>query len=362
MTTFIPGTELSRRFYDEAVRPLLRSHFPHLVYAAAHLGPGSDVLGFDTEMSTDHDWGPRFFLFLREEDMHLQSRIDALLREQLPTVFYGYPVSISQTADAQQSERGVLDHRVNITTLRSMLLDHLDYDLDQPLMPADWLSISSQQLREWTTGAVHHDGIGTLTNLRSHLHWYPTDVWLYLLAAGWHRLAQEEHLMPRAGFVGDELGSALIGSRLVRDVMSLCFLYEKHYAPYPKWFGTAFRQLTCAADITPFLWRATQAATWQAREEALCDAYIFLASIHNAAGITEPLETATRSFFGRPFTVIMADRFADALRAAIGAPDVQRIAAQSLLGSIDQFSDSTDLRSHAHWRKFLLRLYQAEAE
>jgi hypothetical protein len=47
--------------------------------------------------------------------------------------------------------------------------------------------------------------------------------------------------MPRAGFVGDELGSALIGSRLVRDIMNLCFLLEKQYAPYPKWFGTAFQ-------------------------------------------------------------------------------------------------------------------------
>jgi hypothetical protein len=58
----------------------------------------------------------------------------------------------------------------------------------------------------------------------------------------------------------------------------------------------------------------------------------------------------------------MADRFADALRAAIGDPDVQRIAAQSLVGSIDQFSDSTDLRSHARWRKFVRRFYQAENE
>ncbi len=32
--------------------------------------------------------------------------------------------------------------------------------------------------------------------------------------------------MPRAGFVGDEPGSALIGVRLVGDIMNLCFLVE----------------------------------------------------------------------------------------------------------------------------------------
>jgi hypothetical protein len=32
------------------------------------LGNGSEVLGFDTELSTDHDWSPRVVLFLRDED------------------------------------------------------------------------------------------------------------------------------------------------------------------------------------------------------------------------------------------------------------------------------------------------------
>ena len=53
---FIPGLELSARFYREAVRPLLDARFPGLRHAAARLGRGSDVLGFDTEMSMDHDW------------------------------------------------------------------------------------------------------------------------------------------------------------------------------------------------------------------------------------------------------------------------------------------------------------------
>jgi hypothetical protein len=35
--------------------------------------------------------------------------------------------------------------------------------------------------------------------------------------------------MGRAGYVGDELGAALIGSRLVRDMMRLCFLMERQY-------------------------------------------------------------------------------------------------------------------------------------
>ncbi|WP_041254436.1 hypothetical protein [Frankia sp. EAN1pec] len=44
---FLPGLQLCRLFYTEAVRPLLEQAFPGLRHAAARVGPGSEVLGFD---------------------------------------------------------------------------------------------------------------------------------------------------------------------------------------------------------------------------------------------------------------------------------------------------------------------------
>ena len=107
--------------------------------------------------------------------------------------------------------------------------------------------------------------------MRERLAFYPRDVWLYLLAAGWARIGQEEHLMGRAGSVGDEVGAALIAARLVRDVMRLGFLMERQYPPYPKWFGTAFRRLACAERLLPALERTLQATTWQdTRDRGSC--------------------------------------------------------------------------------------------
>lgn len=79
MTTssFIPGLELSHRFYLEAVRPLLDEAAPGVTHSAARLGSGSEVLGFDTARSADHEWGPRLQIFLRSQDVTRGARITA---------------------------------------------------------------------------------------------------------------------------------------------------------------------------------------------------------------------------------------------------------------------------------------------
>jgi hypothetical protein len=64
LDAFIPGLELNRLFFEEVVRPLIAAQFPDLAYSAALIGYGSDVLGYDTVLSTDHEWGPRLLLFL----------------------------------------------------------------------------------------------------------------------------------------------------------------------------------------------------------------------------------------------------------------------------------------------------------
>ncbi len=87
MSAFLQGGVLSRRFYEEAVRPLLAEFFASIPYAAAHLGAGSDVLGFDTEMSQDHDWGPVVHIFLKDEDASLVEDMREILRDRLPRLF-----------------------------------------------------------------------------------------------------------------------------------------------------------------------------------------------------------------------------------------------------------------------------------
>lgn len=360
MPGFIPGLDLAELFYREAVRPILDAGYPGLAHSAALLGSGSEVLGFDTEMSTDHDWGPRFQLFLTEAEFARHgAAIEQLLRHRLPREFRGYPTAFGEPdlGPPGTQKPGPLNHRVWVVTPRAFVREMLGFDLDREIEPADWLSFQPQSLLALTSGRIFDDGIG-LQAVRDRFAYYPHDVWLYLLASGWMRISQEEHLMGRAGLVGDELGSALIGSRLVRDGMRLAFLMERRYPPYPKWYGTAFHRLACAPKLSPHLLAASHAKSWQEREEHLVGAYEYLATMHNALGLTEPLPARCEPFFGRPFRVIRGGRFADALAARITDPVVRRIASRRLIGSIDQFSDSTDLLSHPSWRPMLRRLYE----
>ncbi|GAB3954606.1 DUF4037 domain-containing protein [Kribbella albertanoniae] len=298
----IPGIELCRRFYVEVVGPQLT--VPH---SAALIGRGSEVLGFDDEMSADHNCEARVVLFVEDP---------AFLAPDVPGEFLG---------------RKTL---VEVHTLSGFFTQQLGFDPSAGVRVADWFTLPEQSLRMLTAGAVFHDDLG-LQDVRDRLAYYPDDVWRYLMIAAWWRVHPEMNLVGRAGHVGDELGSALIGSQLVEDLMRLCFLMERQYAPYSKWFGTAFAQLSCGPELEPILYAVLRAADWQDREKALLAAYEAVAALHNRLGITAPVELGIEQMWGRPFKVVWGD-FPGALSAAITDPAVRAIADRWPVGGIDR--------------------------
>jgi len=357
-TPFIKGLDLSQIFYEEAVKPILDRHFPGLPHSAALIGMGSEVLGFDTPQSRDHDWGPRAMLFLSEA-AHAQysDQITQLLSRELPAQIRGYHTNFVRYEDSvgamAPSDDGLIHHRVRLYTVRGYAEYLLNFDPTGDIGAADWLSIPEYRLLMFTAGRVFHDGMGELEPLRVKLHYYPHDEWLYMLAAQWQRIAQEEPFMGRCGQVEDELGSRLVAARLVRDLMRLCFLMKRTYTPYIKWLGTAFARLDCAGTLTPIFLRVLESQSWQEREKHLTTAYEFVAGMHNDLGITEPLSTKVSQFYLRPFFVIQAERFVKAIRAAITSTEA--LALPENLGAVDQFVDSTDALNEPAWSKELYK-------
>ena len=342
---FLPGLDLSHRFYREVVSPILSARFPGLAHTAGLIGFGSDVIGCDTPMSRDHMWGPRLVLFLAEEDFAaLQPAVDAALRQGLPHEFLGYPVDFGSADDVgvrimAPGRQGEVEHLVEISTIPAYFDRELGPGRWQDPAPADWLTFSEHRLLTLTAGGLWRDDL-SLAEIRKRLAYYPQPVWLYLLACQWSQIGQEEPFVGRAGEAGDDTGSRLVAARLVQSVMRLAFLLEKRYAPYSKWFGTHFQRLGLALQLSPHLGAALAAEDWQTRQAALCRCYETLAERQNALSLTEAVETRCSPFHNRPFPVIHGDEIAARLQTSINDPLIR---SWKLWGGVNQFSSSTDL-------------------
>jgi hypothetical protein len=340
MTTFISARDLGAGFHTEVIRPLLG----RLPYAAGLLGWGSDVLGYDTARSTDHGWGPRLHIFVDPDQV---APVAKLVDDNLPAQYRGYAVRFGW--DTQEPV-----HHVTVTSLSDWLTDHLGFDAAQGVGTEDWLITPQQQLLGVVAGAVYADD-GRLQPIREALQWYPDDVWIWLLACQWSRIAQEEPFVQRTDEVGDHLGSRVVAARLVRDVMRLALLMERTYAPYTKWLGTAFARLGHDDGLDRVLAEVLAADELVDRERALVTAYRLMARRHNALGVTEEVDPDVRQFFDRPATVLGADRFVAACVARVRDPLLRRL---ELVGGIDQFADNTDLLSTTAAYRRLVKIYE----
>ena len=328
MTTFVPGRDLCAAFYREVLAPAVS--VPH---SAGLIGPGSDVLGYDTARSTDHDWGPRAVILVGDGDRGpVCRRVDRVL----PETFRGWPVRMGRDGLP-------LEPHVEVVTPAEWLRSQFGFDpTARPLSAADWLLLPQQRILGLVQGAVFADDLGVLARARELLAWYPDDVWWWLVACLWRRLDQEEPFVQRTAEVGDELGSGVIAARQVRDCMRLALLLERRHAPYSKWLGTAFARLPDADGLGAALAAALAAPDLAARESALGTAYTALARRFNAVAPGDPLDATLRAFWDRPARVLGAERFA---RAALDAVRNERLRRFPLIGSVDHVADSTDVLS-----------------
>ena len=363
MPEFMPGLQLSEIFYQETIKPLLAANYPGLTYSAARLGWGSDVMGFDTPMSMDHGWGPKVTLFLAEDDYtDLHCQLEDFFSHHLPFEIQGFPTNFGEPYE----DGGIMEvklnyplhHMITITTPERFFKDYLGLDIHENITTATWLTLPQQLLRTVRSGRIYFDGLGVLSDLQRTLHWYPHDLWLFLMANQWRRVDQEEPFIGRTGSVGDELGSSLIAARLVHEIMCLMFLMEKQYAPYSKWFGTAFQLLSPASKFTPIFQQILKSKDWKEREANLSQAYLALVDAHNQLNVTPIVKPDISSFHGRPFLVPHSSRFVDALLEQITDPGV--IALAPHMGSIDQIVNSIDVLTDIPLLPRFRALYQQQ--
>ncbi|KQR52332.1 hypothetical protein ASF88_12340 [Leifsonia sp. Leaf336] len=338
------GIELARAYCDEVVAPLVSSQFPGLPFSAGRLGQGSDVLGLDDRTSRDHDWGLRLQLFVAADAVDDVARY---LDEALPESFAGLPTRFAFTSESDPR------NHVDVSSVGSFLRSRLGFDPRAGIAARDWLSLTGQAVLEVVAGPVFIDADGELDTARRDLAWYPEEVWRYVLACDWMRLAQELPLMGRAAELGDETGARIIAARLAHVAMHLAFLLERRWPPYSKWFGTAFAALPGAEELQLPIDTVLTAAEPGAAQHALADALQRLLERQNERGLTD-VSRATIPFWDRPFLHPDPAIIAQLLDPIVdpGIRDLPRGR-----GSIDQWTDNVDLLMNPEARR---RAYRAE--
>jgi hypothetical protein len=198
MSDFIKGLQLSESFYNEVVAEILNQNFPGLPYSARLIGWGSEVLGYDDVISSDHNWGLRFQLFLKEEDYKDQyQKINQAFNEKLPNEYKSHPLSfeINVNSDQRDLEKTKNSrHNIDIETIEGFFTRYLGRNPCNKISIADWLTFSEHKLLTVTNGKVFYDGLGELESIRQKLNYYPRDIWLYLLSTQWGKYLKNRHL------------------------------------------------------------------------------------------------------------------------------------------------------------------------
>lgn len=359
---FIPGIQLNEGFFFDVVKPLIEQYYPDLSYSTALIGYGSDVLGIDTAVSMDHNWGPRFQIFLAEQDFaDIAPKLHTTLQEHLPVSYKGFPTNYTdKRADFTQSmlsvKTGPVNHLIEMHTIASFIKKSIGADTSQEIVLADWLTFPEQGLIELTRGTVYYDGLGSLNQVREVFSFYPKDIWLIKMAVLWHAISEEEAFIGRCHDLGDELGSQIITMRIVNFLMKLCFYLEKQYIPYSKWFGTFFNRLKCAPALKPVFLAIVNNTNDNSREARLAETYRIIGDMHNMLGVTEPIDFTMRNFYGRPYQVVFAERIVESLKAAIDDQSIKNL--NFVMIGVEQLTDGIDMTEQKEFLREMVMFSQ----
>ncbi len=238
----IKGIELSREFYIRIGKPVLEELFPEYMEKAAVglVGEGSECYGFDDILSTDHDYGPGFCVWLDREDYHKAGERMNQIYEALPREYRGIAERLTRVESA--GRRGILE--IDAFYRKFLGRDRLPENL------REWLIIPEHYLAVATNGEVFEDRLGRFSKIReSLLSYYPEDVRLKKIAARAITMAHSgqcnyNRMMQRH----DTVSAVLALGEFVKAALSMVYLLNKKYAPYYKWM---WRGLEKVERLTP---------------------------------------------------------------------------------------------------------------
>ena len=239
------GIELSKEYFEAFGKEVLETEFSAALplLAVGLVGGGSECLGFDDEVSTDHDFEPGFCIFLPDEET--VDRRTAFLLERayakLPKEFMG--VQRSPLNPVGGNRHGVI-------RMEDFFLEKVG-SRDGRLSLGQWFSVPEQGLLEATSGAVFFDNLGKFSEIRKRLGYFPEDIRLKKLSGHLLLMAQSgQYNYNRCILRGNTAAAQMAVFEFTKSALHTIYLLNRTYMPYYKWSFRGLEGLPILGDLT----------------------------------------------------------------------------------------------------------------
>lgn len=229
MEKWMSGIQICRSYYEAYGKPMIETQFPAYKdkIAVGLVGKGSDCFGFDDEYSRDHDYGPRFVMWVTAKTYEEIGEALQQAYEKLPTSYQG--VERIETFHGRD--------RAGVMVIEEFYKKLLGADLFNNPSVQDWLEVEEYALAAAINGEVFTDAEGIFTSYRNKLKaYYPKTVWYRRLAQAAALFSQNgQYNMPRMLKRGQFVAAELAKAECMKQAMKLQYLLNHQYAPHDKW-------------------------------------------------------------------------------------------------------------------------------
>ena len=237
------GLNLSKEYYyaygEKALKQEFSEIFPRL--AIGLVGQGSECLGYDDNLSQDHDFEPGFCIFITREDYEKYGFKLERAYAKLPKEFKGYK---------RQLLSPVGGNRHGVIVIEDFYKNFLGSE-NAPSNLMDWLYLPSYSIKNACNGEVFLDNLGVFSSIREKLlNFYPEDVRRKKIAGHLALMAQSgQYNYDRLVERGETGASQLAIYEFVKNAISVIFLLNKTYEPFYKWAYKELRGLSILSHL-----------------------------------------------------------------------------------------------------------------
>lgn len=246
----IKGLDLSEMFYEEVAKEAIVSQFGGYVQrmSIGLVGEGSECFGFDDAISTDHDFGPGFCIWLNRADYEQIGADLQKLYDTLPKTYKGY-------TRLDKCSTG----RVGVWCMDDFFKHYAGYERAEDIPDEDGvLAISDDGMATILNGRLFHDPNHQFQERRLAFYEAFSDkIWKVKIARALIQLGQYgQSNYPRAMKRRDYVTAQITLYKYVETLLQFVHYINHIFPPYYKWLkasASTMPRMAVLADLTDAL-------------------------------------------------------------------------------------------------------------